>query len=129
MTDPIADMLIRIKNAQMAEHETVLVPFSKLKFEIAKILKRDGWISDFSKKGKKVKKFLEINLRYINGEPKVNDVKRISKPGRRVYIKASEIKSVRQGFGQALISTPQGILNEKEARAKKVGGEVLCEVW
>lgn len=113
----------------MAGHESVLIPHSKLKLEIAKILKRDGWISDFVKKGKKVKKYLEITLRYVNGEPKVGDVKRISKPGRRVYVKSTEVKSVRQGFGSALISTPQGILNEKEAKAKKVGGEVLCEIW
>lgn len=129
MTDPIADMLVRIKNAQMVGHETVLIPHSKLKFEIAKILKRDGWISDFSKKGKKVKKFLEVILKYSNGEPKISNIKRISKPGRRLYIKSSEVKAVRQGFGSAIISTPQGIVNEKEARSKKIGGEVLCEIW
>ncbi len=127
--DPIADMLIRIKNAQMARHETVLIPYSKLKFEIAKILKRDGWISDFSKKGKKVKKYVEVNLKYSEGEPKISDLRRISKPSRKVYIKADAIKIIRQGFGSAIISTPDGLLTDKEAKAKKVGGEVLCEIW
>jgi len=85
--DPIADMLIRIKNSQMARHETVLIPYSKLKFEIARILKRDGWISDFSKKGKKVKKYIEVNLKYSEGEPKISDLRRVSKSSRRVYMK------------------------------------------
>lgn len=122
-------MLIRIKNAQMAKHESALIPFSKLKFEIAKILKKDGWISDFSKKGRKMKKYLEVNLLYTDGDSKIGDIKRISKPSRRIYISASDIKAVRQGFGSAIISTPLGLLTDKEARAKKVGGEVLCEIW
>ncbi len=129
MMDPIADMLTRIKNAQTARHETVLIPFSKIKLEIAKIFKRDEWISDFSKKGKKIKKFLEISLKYSDGQPVISDIKRISKPSRRMYIKSTEIKAIRQGFGSSVISTPQGLMTDKEARAKKVGGEVLCEIY
>lgn len=127
--DPIADMLTRIKNAQMARHETVLIPFSKIKLEIAKIFKRDGWVSDFSKKGKKIKKFLEVSLKYADGQPAISDIKRISKPSRRMYIKSTEIKAIRQGFGSSIISTPQGLMTDKEARAKKVGGEILCEIY
>lgn len=127
--DPIADMLIRIKNAQMARLETALIPHSKLKNEIAKILKKENWIADFAKKGKKNRKFIEIILKYDNNEPKVTDVKRISKPSRRFYISSSEIKPVRQGYGFAIISTPLGLLTDKEAKAKHVGGEVLCQIW
>ena len=129
MTDPIADMLIRVKNAQMARHETVLIPFSKLKFEIAKIFKKGGWISNFSKNGKKVKKYIDITLRYVDNQPKISDIKRISKPSRRVYIKVDDIKVVRQGFGSMIISTPQGLLTDKEAKTGKLGGEVLCEIY
>lgn len=127
--DPIADILIRIKNAQMARLETTLVPHSKLKNEIVKILKRENWIADFAKKGKKSRKFIEITLKYDNNEPKVSDVKRVSKPSRRVYIASDDIKPVRQGYGFAIISTPLGLLTDKEAKAKHVGGEVLCQIW
>lgn len=127
--DPIADMLTRIKNAQMARLETVLVPHSKIKFEIAKILKKENWIADFSKKGKKSRKFIEIALKYSGNDPKISDVKRMSKPSRRMYIGAEDIKSVRQGYGFAIISTPQGLLTDKEAKTKHVGGELLCQIW
>lgn len=127
--DPIADMLIRIKNAQMARLETALIPHSKLKNEIAKILKKENWIADFTKKGKKNRKFIEIILKYDNNEPKVSDVKRVSKPSRRLYVGSNEIKPVRQGYGFAIISTPLGLLTDKEAKAKHVGGEVLCQIW
>lgn len=129
MMDSIADMLIRIKNAQMAGHETVLIPHSKLKFEIAKLLKKEGWISDFSKKGKKVKKFIELVLKYEDGRPMISDMKRISKSSRRIYVGTKEIKPIRQGFGMAIISTPKGLLTNKEAKVQKVGGEVLCEIY
>lgn len=122
-------MLIRIKNAQMARHETALIPFSKLKFEIAKILKKDGWISNFSKNGKRIRKYIEITLKYVDNQPKISDLKRISKPSRRIYIKADDIKAVRQGFGSMIISTPQGLLTDKEAKSGKIGGEILCEIY
>lgn len=127
--DPIADMLIRIKNAQMARLETALIPHSKIKLEIAKILKKENWIADFSKKGKKSRKFIEIALKYSGNDPKITDVKRMSKPSRRMYIGAGDIKSVRQGYGFAIISTPQGLLTDKEAKIKHIGGELLCQIW
>lgn len=129
MADPISDMLIRIKNAQMARLETALIPHSKLKNEIVKILKKENWIADFAKKGKKNRKFIEVILKYDNNEPKIADVKRISKPSRRLYIGSNEIKPVRQGYGFAIISTPLGLLTDKEAKTKHVGGEVLCQIW
>lgn len=122
-------MLIRIKNAQMARLDTALIPHSKLKLEIAKILKAENWIAEFSKKGKKNRKQIEINLKYEDGQPKITDVKRISKLSKRVYVGVNDIKSVRQGYGFSIISTPLGLLTNKEAKAKKVGGEILCEIW
>ncbi len=127
--DPISDMLIRIKNAYRAGHELVLIPFSKLKAEIARILEEKGYVSKVEKKGKKVRKFLELTLRYIEGRPAITDVKRISKPSRRIYVSRQELRPVRQGTGIAVVSTSRGVMSDREARKQGLGGELLCEVW
>lgn len=134
MTDPISDMLNRIRNALMVLHPTVSIPFSKLKYEIAKILENEGLVKKVEKKGRKVKKVLEITLKYQKGEIEktesvISGLKRISKPGQRIYIRFKEIKRVRDGYGIAIISTPKGIMTNKEARKKGLGGEIICEVW
>lgn len=128
--DPIADMLIRIKNASLVKKELVLVPYSKLKFALANILKEKGFIGSAERRGRKNRKFIELTLAYgPDGEPKLHDARKISKPSRRIYQKASELKPVKKGFGLAVISTSKGLRSDKEARREKIGGEVLCEVW
>lgn len=129
MTDPIADLITKIKNAGIIGKETVVVPYSKLKESILTALQKNGYINSFSTKGKKVIKSIEVTLSYEQKAPRVQSVRRISRPSRRVYVKASEIRPVRQGFGSLFISTPKGILTDKEARKEKVGGEVLFEIW
>ena len=126
MVDPISDMLTRIRNAQKAEHKSVIMPLSKIKLEIAKILKKEGYIEELKKSDKKEKKLLEIDLKYPVA---INEIKRISKPGQRVYIKADKIKPVKNGYGISIISTPKGLMTGKEARKASLGGEVLLEVW
>ena len=128
MTDPIADILIRIKNAQAVKKETILVPFSKLKQEMARVLKQAGFILDYEKKGRTVvNKKLEIKLKYSNSFPVISSTKRISKPGQRIYIKHNEIFSKGRGILQ-IISTSKGIMSDADARKSKLGGEVLCEI-
>lgn len=129
MTDPIADMLTRIRNALQARHETVSMPASKEKKAIAKILKDEGFISDYMVEGD-VKKTITITLKYgPNGEKVISGLKRISKPGLRAYAKVDAIPRVLNGLGIAIISTSEGVMTDKEARAKHVGGEVLAYVW
>lgn len=127
--DPISDMLIRIKNAQRAGHEAVSMPFSKFKFSLAKILEKHGFVGDVLKKGKKVKKFFEIKLLYKDKNPRISDLKRVSKQGRRVYLSKAEIRPVRQGYGMSIISTSKGLMSDKEARKEGLGGEVIAEIW
>jgi len=139
MTDPITDMLNRIRNAQAVFHPTVTLPFSNLKHEIAKILEKEGFIEKIEKKGRKIKKVLEITLKYqseTSGQekkekmkPVISGLKRISKPGQRIYTRAKEIKPVRGGYGIVIVSTPKGIMTNKKARKNKLGGEILCEIW
>jgi len=130
MTDPIADMLIRIKNASMARHKSVIVPASKIKLEIARILKEEGYIEDFKYIEEKPQAKIEIILKYDeNKRPVIAGVKRVSKPGRRIYRGYRNLPKVLDGFGIAIVSTPQGIMTDHEARKRKVGGEVLCEIW
>jgi small subunit ribosomal protein S8 len=137
MTDPITDMLNRISNAQAVLHPTVEVPFSNLKYEIAKILEKEGFVKKVEKKGKTAKKNFEIVLKYEKKEiserkktkPVIIGLKRISKPGQRIYIKNRDIRRVREGYGIKIISTPQGLMTNMEAKKKKTGGEVICEVW
>jgi len=129
MTDPIADMLTRIRNAQAVSRPMVTVPFSKLKFNLAKILEKEGLIREIATKGRKTRKVIEIKLKYEKGIPTISGLKRISKPGRRIYLKKKGLRPVRQGYGLAIISTPSGLMTNKEARKKGLGGEVLCEIW
>ena len=130
LMDPISDMLTRIRNAKAVGHATVSVPHSQMKLAILKILKRDGLIEEYEKKGKKVRKSILVTLRYHkDGSPYINDLKKVSKPGQRIYKKSSEIFPVKQGYGLAIVSTTSGLLTDKEARKKKLGGEVICEIW
>lgn len=128
MTDSIADMLTRIRNAVRARHDTVEMAHSKIKTEIARVLKREGYICDYAVEGG-AKKVIRVYLRYQpTGEGVIAGLKRISKPGHRVYVKADGIpRSV--GMGTIVLTTTSGVLSDKEAREKKLGGEVLCEVW
>ncbi len=130
MTDPIADMLTRIRNAKMRKHEVVDIPLSKLKLELARILKEEGFIRNYRVVGESVKKNLRIYLKYIdNEEPVISDLQRVSKPGRRVYVGKDQIPSVKGGIGVAILSTSKGLMTDQKSREAKVGGEVLCYIW
>ncbi len=129
VTDPVADMITRLKNAQMAGLPKVQMPLSSLKYQIAEVLKQDGYVKSVTKRGKKIKKTLEIELIYTDGRPRINEVYRISKPSRRVYSRAKEVRSVRQGSGRAIYSTTKGILTDKATREAKLGGELLFKIW
>ena len=129
MTDPICDMLNRIRNAQAVLKDTVNIPFSDLKYEIAKILEKQGFVAEVEKKGKKMRRTIEVTLKYDANQSVISGLKRISKPGQRIYKKAKEIKPVKGGYGVAVISTPKGLMTDKEARRKKLGGEIICEIW
>lgn len=126
--DPISNMLTSIRNAQMARLESVTVPASKVKTAILTILKREGFIADFTVSDE-VKATATITLRYANRQPAINHLRRISKPGLRVYAKHNELPRPLNGMGIAIISTPAGVLTDKEARKVGRGGEILCEVW
>ena len=129
MTDPIADMLTRIRNGVQARHEVVEVPANKEKIEIAKILKEEGFITDYNVEGD-VKKTINVTLKYgPNNEKVINGIRRVSKPGLRAYAKVDEVPRVLNGLGIAIISTSHGLMTDKEARAKHVGGEVIAYVW
>ena len=130
MTDPIADLLTRIRNANMVRHEKLEVPASNIKKEIAEILKREGFVRDVEYIEDNKQGIIRIFLKYgSSNERVITGLKRISKPGLRVYAKATEVHRVLNGLGIALVSTSQGVLTDKEARAKQVGGEVLAYVW
>jgi small subunit ribosomal protein S8 len=130
MTDPIADMLTRLRNANSAHHDTVTMPFSKLKSHIAEILQAQGYISNWSVSDAKVGKNLTITLKYgPSRERALTGVRRVSKPGLRVYAKSTNLPKVLGGLGVAILSTSSGLLTDKQAQAKGVGGEVLAYVW
>lgn len=130
MTDPIADMLTRIRNANMAKLEKVDVPASKMKIEITKILKEKGFIKSFKVLRDRKQGIIRISLKYLDGQEKViTGLKRISKPGRRVYVDKSRIPKTMGGYGIAILSTSRGILTDEICRREGVGGEVLCNVW
>lgn len=130
MTDPIADLLTRIRNANMVRHEKLEIPASNIKKEIAEILKREGFVRDVEYIEDNKQGIIRIFLKYgANNERVITGLKRISKPGLRVYAKANEVPKVLNGLGVALVSTSQGVVSDKEARAKQVGGEVLAYVW
>ncbi|MFW6324359.1 MAG: 30S ribosomal protein S8 [Desulfovibrionales bacterium] len=125
VVDPIADFLTRIRNAHSALHRTVDVPASKAKQAMAEILKEEGYVEDFAARDRD----LRIQLRYMDGKPLIAGLKRVSKPGRRVYVGSSDIPLVQNGLGICILSTSRGILEGSKARAENVGGELLCEVW
>ncbi len=130
MTDPIADMLTRIRNANMVSHETVEVPASKLKIELAKLLKSEGFITDYEVKESGKFKVIVITLKYdANRKPVISKLERISKPGLRTYHKAKNLPKVLGGLGVAIISTSKGLLTDRKARKENVGGEVLCYIY
>jgi len=129
MTDPISDMLSRIKNAQGVRKETLEIPFSNVKYEIAKILAKEGFIKKTETKGRKTKKVIEVELKYEDKVPVISGIKKISKPGQRIYLGCQEIKRVKGGYGMAVISTSKGMMTDRDARKKKLGGEVICEIW
>ena len=129
VTDPIADMLTRIRNANSMRYKEVEVPASKIKIEIARILKEEGFISDYKVKKNNIQDILVLNLKYSGKERVITGLKRISKPGLRVYAKAEEIPTVLSGLGIAIISTSKGIMTDKNARKNSLGGEVLAYIW
>ena len=125
LTDPIADMLTRIRNAHLALHKEVSVPRSKMKEAMASILKQEGYVEDVSVDERNI----TIALKYVKGRPAITGLKRISKPGRRVYVGAHQIPRVQNGLGICILSTSRGVLDGMTAHEKKVGGELLCEIW
>lgn len=130
MTDPIADMLTRLRNANSAHHDSVSMPYSKLKAAIANILKTEGYIADWSEEEARVGKTLTLTLKYnANRERAISGVKRVSKPGMRVYAKSTKLPKVLGGLGVAILSTSSGLLTDREASEKGVGGEVLAYIW
>ena len=130
MTDPIADMLTRIRNANQVSHQTVSMPSSKLKVQLAKLLKEEGFITDYSVKEEGKFKVLEITLKYdAKNKPIITKLERISKPGLRNYSKAKNLPKVLGGMGIAIVSTSKGLLTDRKARKENLGGEVLCYVW
>lgn len=137
---PVADMLTQIRNAQAVLHPTVDLPFSNLKYEIAKILEKEGFVEKVERRGRKAKKKIEITLKYEsfreeisagdkNKIPVISGLKIISKPGQRIYKGYHEIRRVKGGYGMGIISTSKGLMTDKEARRQKLGGEVICEIW
>ncbi len=130
MTDPISDLLARIRNAHLAKHDRLDVPASKLKAELCRILKEEGFIRNFRVIEAKPVGTLRILLRYSReGSPVIHHLARVSRPGRRVYMGASDIKPIRNGMGLGVISTSRGLVSDKQAREQRLGGELLCEVW
>ena len=129
VTDPIADMLTRIRNAQMARHRRVDMPVSKLKVEVARLLKDNHYIHDFKLLEDGKHPVLRLYLKYFQDKPVIRELRRVSKPGLRQYVGVEEIPRVRNGLGMALLSTSRGVMTDREARAAKVGGELLAIVW
>jgi small subunit ribosomal protein S8 len=128
MSDPIADMLTRIRNAQMAQKASVVMPSSKIKIAIAGVLQSEGYIDGFSVRTNGGKADLELVLKYYSGRPVIERIERISRPGLRVYRGSDDLPRVMNGLGVAIVSTPRGVMTDRKARAEKVGGEVLCIV-
>jgi len=129
MTDPIADMINRIKNAQAVKKEMVEVPFSKICFEIGKVLERTRFLKKVELKMKKSRRFIELTLEYKDGMPKVAGVRRVSKPGKRVYAPVTQLKKITKIQSINIVSTSKGLMTAGEARAQGLGGEILCEIW
>ena len=129
-TDPIADMITRIRNGQLRTLSTVTIPSSKFRAKILDVLKGEGYISDYKfQSDKKNKGNLVVNLKYNNGLPVIREITRISKPGRRIYTKADSIPKIQSGLGIAIVSTSMGIMSDNDARTKNIGGEIICKVF
>lgn len=129
MTDPIADMLTRIRNAVAVKKPTVVLPFSKLKFTIAKVLETEQYISKAEKISNGQFDEIKIVLKYTEQGPAIRHIKRLSKPGQRIYVTGSEIPKVLNNYGLAILSTPQGVMTSREATKLHIGGELMCEIW
>ncbi|MEQ1561299.1 MAG: 30S ribosomal protein S8 [Nitrospira sp.] len=129
MYDPISDMIVRMKNAGDSRKESVVFPHSKLKLAILDVLLKEGYVKSFGKKGKKVAKFIEVVLAYDGDVSKIHGVDRVSKTSKRIYNKSKDIKKVKNGFGSLILSTPKGIMTDKQAKADNVGGEALFKIW
>lgn len=129
MTDPISDMLTRLRNGATVRANTVSMPMSKMKFAIAKLLQSEGYLSRVETYQEGVHSMLRAELAYDEHGPRISAIKRVSKPGLRVYVKAGELKAVRSGFGLAILSTPNGLMTSQEARKRRLGGELICEVY
>ncbi len=129
VTDQIADFLTRIRNAGKAGHKTVTAPASKLKIAMCKILKEQGYIADYAIVEDKVQNQIKVTLKYYNREPAIRELKRVSKPGRRIYVSVDNLPRIKNGLGIAIISTSKGVLTDKEAKKFNVGGEFICSVW
>ena len=128
LSDPIGDMLARIKNSQMRNHKKVEIPSSNFKTKIADVLKAEGYIIDYKINDDK-KPSIEINLKYNSGNPVINTIERVSKPGRRIFSSADSLPKINNGLGIAILSTPKGVMTDIDARKQKVGGEIICKVF
>ncbi|HHU24123.1 MAG: 30S ribosomal protein S8 [Bacilli bacterium] len=129
MTDPIADMLTRIRNASQMKHPKVSMPASKIKMEVLRVLKEEGYISDYEKIEDSKQGIINVTLRYVDKVRAITGIKRISKPGLRVYAKSDELPKVLNGLGIAIVSTSSGLMTDREARQRKLGGEIIAFVW
>ena len=129
LSDPIGDMLVRIKNAQMRNHKKVQFPSSKFKTKIAEILKTEGYIIDFKLIDENKKINVEIILKYSSGNPVISSIERVSKPGRRIFSSAESLPKINNGLGIAIESTPKGVMSDIDARKQKIGGEIICKVF
>ena len=130
LVDPIGDMITRIRNAQMRLLNNVKIPNSKFRAKILDVLKQEGYIADYKTiNDEKNKKFLFVNLKYNEGLPVIKEIKRVSKPGRRIYAKADSISKIQNGLGLAIVSTSKGIMTDNDARTKNIGGEIICKVF
>ena len=128
MQDPIADLLTRIRNAQLAGHESVNIPFSKLKLQIVKVLKEEGYVDEFLVSDE-VKSQISVSLKYVEGEPVIEQINRISRPGLRIYKDSGAVPTVNGGLGISIVSTNKGVMTDRAARKQGIGGEVLCTVF
>ena len=129
LSDPIGDMIARIKNAQMRNHRKVQLPSSKFKVKIAEVLKNEGYIIDCKVSIESNKPELQISLKYHSGNPVISSIQRVSKPGRRIFSRAESLPKINNGLGIAIISTPKGVMTDIDARKQKIGGEIICKVF
>jgi len=129
LSDPIGDIIARIKNAQLRNHKKVQLPSSKFKVKIAEVLKSEGYIIDYKVSQESNKPYLEISLKYNSGNPVISSIQRVSKPGRRIFSRAESLPKINNGLGIAIISTPKGVMTDIDARKQKVGGEIICKVF